>query len=210
MRSSNRANALLIGANLLVYIAQTAQPNACLGTFALWPVGDHYVSELAQVVGFRPWQLLTSAFLHGGVAHLGMNMLGLYVFGRDCERALGTWRYVTLFFTAVLAGGVTQLLVATGTGSQHATIGASAGVFGVLLAFATLFPERRIAMLFPPVILPAWLLIVIYGGLELAAGITDFAPNVAHFAHLGGMAGAWVLLRQWRPRTPPAPFQFRD
>jgi membrane associated rhomboid family serine protease len=78
------------------------------------------------------------------------------------------------------------------------TVGASGGVFGLLLAFGMAYPKRMIVLLFPPIPMPAWLFVTLYGALELYLGITQTAQGVAHFAHLGGMATGFVLIRYWR------------
>jgi membrane associated rhomboid family serine protease len=147
-------------------------------------------------VGFEPWQLLTSAFLHGGVAHIALNLYALYAFGGMVERALGSRRFAWLYFASVLAAGAVQLLVVTATVEQGVvpTVGASGGVFGVLLAFAALFPHRRVLLLFPPVPMKAWVLVTGYALIELASGVFGTSQGVAHFAHLGGMVGATIVL----------------
>jgi membrane associated rhomboid family serine protease len=191
-------NGLLILANVVVFLLQLQAPDALLTDYALWPLGAHESAELGTVVSFAPWQLVTSAFLHGGTAHLLLNMLALWMFGRDCERVLGPGRYLELYFGSVLSASVVQLSVASLAGAAYPTVGASGGIFGVLLTFAVLFPERRIMLLFPPIPMPAWLFVTLYGVVELANGVFGTSAGVAHFAHLGGMLGAWLLLRRWR------------
>ena len=190
-----RVNGTLIGLNVAVFVLQVLYP-LLLVPFALWPLGAQLHAGLPG--HFEPWQLLTYAFLHGGLAHLSLNMFALWMFGRDCERALGARRYLTLYFAAVLTAAATQLAVGALTRSAHPTIGASGGVFGVLLAFAVLYPERRIMLLFPPIPLPAWLFVTLYGLIELTNGVIGTGAGVAHFAHLGGMLGAGLVLRYWR------------
>ena len=188
-------NGTLIVVNVAVFALQLLSP-ALLVPFALWPLGAHPLAGLAA--HFEPWQLVTYAFLHGGVAHLGLNMFALWMFGRDCERALGPRRYLALYFAAVLSAAATQLAVATWSRATYPTIGASGGVFGVLLAFAVLYPQRRIMLLFPPIPMPAWLFVTLYGLIELSNGVLGTDAGVAHFAHLGGMLGAGLMLRHWR------------
>jgi membrane associated rhomboid family serine protease len=84
----------------------------------------------------------------------------------------------------------------------YPTIGASGGVFGLLLAFAMYFPRRIIVLLIPPIPMPAWLFVTLYGILELYLGVTGTEAGVAHFAHLGGMAGAWLMIQYWRGGPP--------
>ena len=79
-------------------------------------------------------------------------------------------------------------------------LGASGGVFGLLLAFAWYFPKQRLMLLFPPIPMPAWLFVTLYGGIELVLGVTGAQPGVAHFAHLGGMLGGALAILYWRAR----------
>lgn len=191
----------LILANLFVFALQVPYGDALLVPFALWPMGDQLVPELGASVGFRPWQLGTYAFLHGGGMHLFLNMFALWMFGRDCEAALGSRRFLAMYAAAVLTAALVQLAVASASGAPYPTVGASGGVFGVLLAFGMLFPRRRVLLLIPPIPLPAWLFVTLYGVIELASGVLGTAAGIAHFAHLGGMAGAYLVLRSWRGRV---------
>jgi len=188
-------NGALIVANVLVFGLQLMYP-PLLAPFALWPLGiQPHAGFAAQ---FEPWQLVSYAFLHGSVAHLGLNMFALWMFGRECEDALGSRRYLLLYLAAVLTAAATQLTVGSLAHSGAPTIGASGGVFGVLLTFAVLYPSRRIMLLFPPIPMPAWLFVALYGLVELGNGVLGTNAGVAHFAHLGGMLGAGLLLRYWR------------
>lgn len=188
--------------NVGVYALQTQASDALLGHYALWPLGRHVVEDLPGTVGFAPWQLVTSAFLHGSPAHLLMNMFALWMFGREVERTLGGRRFFNLYFAAVLSASLAQLAVDQVAGGEAApTLGASGGVFGVLLAYGVLFPRRTVILLLPPIPMPAWLFVSLYGLLELAQGLLGIATGVAHFAHVGGMLGAWLVLRSWRRRA---------
>jgi len=180
----------LIGANVLVYLLQLATGDALFRRFALWPLGPQ----------FGPWQPLTYAFLHASFFHLFFNMLGLYMFGADLERVWGPRRYLVYYAVCVLAAAIAQLGVALLSGSGAPTLGASGGVFGLLLAFALYFPQRTVLLIFPPIPMPAWLFATLYGALELVLGVTGTAAGVAHFAHLGGMVGGYLLIRSWRSR----------
>jgi membrane associated rhomboid family serine protease len=188
-------NGMLIIANVVVFGLQLTFP-ALLAPFALWPLGLSPHAGLAAQ--FEPWQLLSYAFLHGSIVHLGLNMFALWMFGRDCELALGPRRYLLLYVAAVLSAAATQLAVGTLAHSTAPTIGASGGVFGVLLTFAVLYPARRIMLLFPPIPMPAWLFVTGYGLIELGNGVLGTNAGVAHFAHLGGMLGAGLVLWHWR------------
>jgi membrane associated rhomboid family serine protease len=99
----------------------------------------------------------------------------------------------------VIVAAITQLVVSgVGSATPYPTVGASGGVFGLLLAFGMLFPRRMIMLIFPPIPMPAWLFVTIYGVLELYLGVTGTSQGVAHFAHLGGMLGGFLMLRRWR------------
>ena len=159
---------------------------------ALFPLGH----------GFLPWQVVSYAFLHGGLTHLFFNMLGLWMFGADLERLWGQKRYLQLYFASVLTAALTQLGFAALTGAIYPTVGASGGLFGLLLAFGMMFPNRIIMPLFPPIPMKAKVFVAIFGGLELLFGVTGTMQGVAHFAHLGGMLGAFLMIRYWQGRAP--------
>lgn len=193
-------NTLLIAANVVAYLLIGPFADAAVATLALWPLGQFVDPDTGMTVGFQPWQLVTSAFLHANPLHLLLNMIGLVSFGGQVERALGSRRYLLLYFAAVLAASLVQLLVVSAAAGvqPYATVGASGGVFGVLLAFGMLFPRRMVMLLFPPIPMPAWLLVVLFAVIELTSGVFGTQAGIAHFAHLGGMLGAWLLLRRWR------------
>lgn len=187
---------LLILANLGCFVWEANVSEETLERFALWPLQG----------GFEPWQLLTYAFLHADAGHLFFNMLGLWMFGRELESVLGWRGLMRLYFASVLTAGLTQLMVASASGIVYPTIGASGGVFGILLAYAMCFPRRMIVLLFPPIPLPAWLFVSLYAVAELTMGVAGGFDNVAHFAHLGGMIGSYLTMRRYRTisdRPPP-------
>jgi membrane associated rhomboid family serine protease len=164
-----------------------------LGPFALWPIASGE---------FMPWQVVTYAFLHGGLAHLAFNMFGVWMFGGELERVWGSRRFAFFYFASVLAAAATQLAVTAAMGNVVPTIGASGGLFGLLMGFAMIFPHRTIVLLIPPIPLPAWLFVTLYGLIELTMGVTATASGVAHFAHLGGLLGGWLVIRYWRGQLP--------
>jgi membrane associated rhomboid family serine protease len=188
------ATTALIIANVAIFLLQGLAPQLIV-PFALWPLAT---SGMNIGASFAPWQLVTYAFLHGGLLHLAFNMFALYMFGGALERVFGTRRYLTLYFVSVLSAAATQLAVAMLSGAIYPTIGASGGVFGLLLAYAMYFPHNRVMLLFPPIPMSARTFVVLYAVLELFLGVTGSQEGVAHFAHLGGMIGAWLLLRYWR------------
>ncbi len=160
---------------------------------ALWPVGSGL---------FMPWQVATYSFLHGSFWHLFFNMLGLWMFGSELERLWGDKRYIQFYAASVLTAALAQLLVAALSGAVYPTIGASGGLFGLLLAFGMMFPNRTIMPLFPPIPMKAKVFVAIYGGLELLFGVTGTMEGVAHFAHLGGMLGGFLMIRYWQGKSP--------
>jgi membrane associated rhomboid family serine protease len=191
----------LIIANIAMFGAQALVGDALIVYLGLWPINTAALA--ADGLGFAPWQLVTYSFLHGGVTHLFFNMFALYMFGGELERLFGPKRYLNLYFLSVIAAAITQLVFsAIAGGEPYPTVGASGGVFGLLLAYGMYFPTRMVMLLFPPIPLPAPVFVVIYGALELYLGVTGTQQGVAHFAHLGGMFGAWLLIRYWRGRFP--------
>jgi membrane associated rhomboid family serine protease len=192
MFSMPPATQALILSCVVVFLLQSLGVDG-LAFFALWPVGSG---------GFMPWQVITYAFLHGGLSHLVFNMFGLFMFGAELERVWGSKRLLVFYFASVIVAALTQLLVAAWSGSPNPTVGASGGLFGLLVGFAMLFPHRRIVPLIPPIPMPAWLFVVIYGVIELFLGVTGSMSGVAHFAHLGGILGGWLTLRYWRGQVP--------
>ena len=194
------ATTALIVANVALYLLQSIAPQIIV-PLALWPIAT---SGMNVGASFAPWQLVTYAFLHGGLLHLAFNMFALYMFGGAIERVFGTRRYVIFYFTSVVSAAITQLIVAMLAGAIYPTIGASGGVFGLLLAYGMYFPHNRVMLLFPPIPLPARVFVTLYAVIELFLGVTGSQEGVAHFAHLGGMIGGYLLLRFWRasPRRP--------
>src|SRR6185436_18433292 len=150
----------LILANVVVFGLQQLYDDELTDLFGLWPLGEFLIPPGVRV-GFEPWQLLTSAFLHASPMHILLNMFALWMFGREVEHTLGSRRYAVLYFAAILSAALVQLLVVSATMGQqiHPTIGASGGVFGILLAFAWLYPRRMVVLLFPPIPMPAWLFV---------------------------------------------------
>lgn len=181
----------IILANIAVFLLQQVAGNVLLGLGALWPLDDPL---------FRPWQLVTYSFLHEGLTHIFFNMFALYMFGRPLEQFWGSRRFGIYYLVCVLSAAATELVVQNATQSGGPVIGASGGVFGLLLAFAWYFPQQRLMLLFPPIPMPAWLFVTLYGALELVLGVTGAQAGVAHFAHLGGMLGGAMSILYWRMR----------
>jgi len=186
----------LLVLNVAIFALQYVMGPFLLRWFALWPPAS---AQFPGAPGFEVWQLLTYGFLHGGLTHLFFNMFALYMFGGEIERLFGARRFVTYYLVCVVGAAIAQLVVISNLDSRPVpTVGASGGVFGLLLAFGMAFPQRRIMLLFPPIPMPAWLFVTLYGLLELYLGVTGSGQGVAHFAHLGGMVAGFVLLLRWR------------
>jgi membrane associated rhomboid family serine protease len=189
----------LLIANVAVFVAQQFAGDALILWFGLWPLSSASFGAPGLSTGFLPWQVITYSFLHGNEIHILVNMLGVFMFGSEVERVLGQRRYVTYYFVSVLAAAVAQLVMsALVPGPPYPTVGASGGVFGLLLAYGMFFPRRIVMLIFPPIPMPAWLFVIVYAALELYLGVTGTQAGVAHFAHLGGMLGGFIMLRVWR------------
>jgi membrane associated rhomboid family serine protease len=191
----------LLVANVLVYLLQQTAGEAMLVHFALWPLGPHVTETLHGMpvsIGFQPWQLITYSFLHGSFAHIAFNMLALWMFGQAVENTLGPRRYAVFYFACVLGAAVAQLATVAlfQPDAFYPTLGASGGVFGLLLAFAMFFPQAKVFVYFLP--LPARVAVVGYMILELILGVTGTQAGVAHFAHLGGAVVGFLLIQYWR------------
>lgn len=150
------------------------------------------------------WQLLTFQFLHAGLFHILGNMLAIFFFGRDLERVMGQKSFLTLYFGSGIAGGlfwcVLELLTGMGRASAG-VVGASAGAFGLIAAYATINPQRSITLLlffFLPVTFQAQVLLWIFLGLAIF-GIVVPTDNIAHAAHLGGLLfGIFFVRSLWK------------
>ena len=155
---------------------------------ALWPLESGF---------FTPWQLISYAFLHGSFNHLFFNMFAVWMFGTPLERVWGTKRYLVYYTVCIAGAAVAQLGVQLFEGGIYPTIGASGGVFGLLLAYGVMWPNNRIFLIFFPVPIAAKYFVLLYGGIELLLGFSRAMPGIAHFAHLGGMFFGAALLFKW-------------
>jgi len=183
---------LLITINLLVYFLEIQNPGYYIVNYGLVPA--------SIVHGKNLHTLLTSMFLHGGITHLVLNMLVFFFFGDDCERAIGSSRFLAFYLvTGVFAGLFHSYLNST---SQDPTIGASGAIFGVLAAYAVLFPFRRVIAFFGfiPIPLPAILFVFLLVFMETTYVISGGLPYVAHTAHLGGFISGVFLALLFGPK----------
>jgi membrane associated rhomboid family serine protease len=188
----------LIIANVVVFALQSLSNGAVDVLLALWPLqaidGQSY---------FHVWQIVTYSFLHStdNIWHLLFNMFGLWMFGAEIERYVGPRRLLACYFASVITAALAQLFVPMLFGEAPGpTIGASGGVFGLILAYAVMFPKRKVAVYFL-IPMPTWLFATLYAAIELFQGVTGSQSGVAHFAHLGGMVGSALVLTQWRLRA---------
>lgn len=194
----------LVAINILMFIATLINENFMVTNFAMFYPASPF---------FKPWQILTHMFMHGGFWHIFFNMYSLLMFGSILERSLGPKKYLIFYFVTGLGAvalhtGVEwmQARVFIANGIAHAyqqllvtpTLGASGAIYGVLIGFAMLYPQARLTLIFPPIPMTAKWLVIIFAAIELFSGINGIQDGVAHFAHLGGMLFGWLLIRWWR------------
>ena len=183
----------LIIINVIVYLATRANPSVMFSSFSLFYPGTS---------AFMIWQPLSYMFMHGGFWHLFFNMWSLYIFGKAVEQFVGQKRFMILYFLSGLGAAAAQFGVqALDPAIQGIpTVGASGCVYGILVAFAMLFPDTRLTLIFPPVTLSAKWMAIIFLIIELLTGVTGTSQGVAHFAHLGGALIGWLLIWYWYKR----------
>src|SRR5574344_729084 len=194
----------LIIINVLMFIATLINQDFMVSTFALFYPKSPF---------FRPWQIITHMFMHGGFWHIFFNMYSLLIFGMVVERAIGSKKFLIFYFVTGLGAvalhtGVEWLEAQIFMANEQVmayhnllmtpTLGASGAIYGVLIGYAMVYPQSRLTLLFPPVTLTAKWMVIIFAAIELFTGITGTADGVAHFAHLGGMLFGWLLIRMWR------------
>ncbi len=184
----------LVLLNVLVYALELATGPEIIRVFGLWPPGSGGA--------FHLWQLVTYSFLHGSLLHLGFNMFAIWMFGAALETRWDELRYLLTYLLSVVVAAMTQIAVSGYF--LHATgpvIGASGGVFGLLIAYALYFPRNVVSIIFLPFIrIPARSFVLGYGAIELLLGLTGTSSGVAHFAHLGGLFGGWLGVQYFRGR----------
>jgi len=190
---------IILIVNGLLFSLQQFAPRFTFEYLALQPL----VSPPGYLTpSFIPWQLITYGFVHStnSLMHILFNMLMLWMFGRDIERLMGPQRFLIYYITYIAGAGIIQLLVGVLQGGGVPTVGASGGVFGILLAYGMAFPERRIMLLFPPIPMKAKYFVIMLGLLELYFGFSGVNNGIANFAHLGGMLFGYWLIRAWKRR----------
>ena len=141
---------------------------------------------------FKPYQLVTHMFTHGGIGHLFFNMFALWMFGSMLERSWGPKRFFIFYFACGLAAAAAHLIL-----ENAPAVGASGAIMGLFGAFAYLFPNTEL-IIFPfPVPVKAKWAVAVMAAIDLFSGIAPGASNVAHFAHLGGLAMGLLLVIIW-------------
>lgn len=193
----------LLIVNVLIFLLQIYFGDLLISNFALWPI------DFSSIVRFdliRPHfqlpQLVTYAFLHGSMIHLVLNMYALWLFGSRIENLWGSKVFVIYYFACVIGAAFVQLIVSSQGNNHYPTIGASGGVFGLLLAFGMFFPHERLLIIFPPIPIQARNFVFMYGIIELWFGITGTAEGIAHFAHIGGMFFGFLVIQYWKKYPP--------
>lgn len=194
----------LVAINILMFIATLVNENFMVTNFAMFYPASPF---------FKPWQILTHMFMHGGFWHIFFNMYSLLMFGSILERSLGTKKYLIFYFVTGLGAvalhtGVewlqARVFIANGIAQAYQqllvtpTLGASGAIYGLLIGFAMLYPQARLILIFPPIPVNAKWLVIIFAAIELVFSIKGIQDGVAHFAHLGGMLFGWLLIRWWR------------
>ncbi len=210
---------ILNGLFFMAQFAASADPGGILGriltAMALYApgapdVGFTIFGTRDMIPGFWPWQLISYGFLHGGFTHIFFNMFALWMFGAQLENAWGSRRFAIFYFSCVAGAALIHLAwigLTVNFPYPVPTLGASGGVFGVLMGFGMMFPEQRIMLLFPPIPLKAKWFVIGYGALSLFFGVSGLQGGVAHFAHLGGMLFGFLLIMYWRGKLPVKPEQ---
>lgn len=149
---------------------------------------------------YKPWQLVTYMFMHGGIGHLFFNMYTLYIFGSVLENIWGTKKFLTFYFVTGIGAALIHIAVQYLTGNFALTVGASGAIYGILMGYAMLYPDSVLTLLIPPISMKAKWFVLVFAGIELLFGVTGTQAGVAHFAHLGGLVFAFLLLMFWKKR----------
>lgn len=179
--------------NVAVFIVQKVMPGVT-EWLALSNINTPY---------FKPFQLFTYMFVHGGFMHILFNMLALSFLGPMLESFWGPKRFLLFYIITGIGAGVFNILIDKffGYGSFSIMLGASGAVYGVLTAFGVLFPNLEMRMLFLPISFKAKYLVMALGAWAIFSGFSPrIGDNTAHLAHLGGIVVAFILLQFWRGR----------
>lgn len=176
----------LIIINVIVFVAQ----NVFDKSFGLTNILALYSYDTGL---FKPYQLVTCMFAHGSIWHILFNMYALWLFGSSLERLWGPKKFLIFYFVCGIAAGLTQMFFV----SQGEAIGASGAIMGLLAAFAYTYPNIQFYILPIPFPIKAKYLALIYAAIDIFGGVSG-GGNVAHFAHLGGLAMGFILCLLWK------------
>lgn len=212
-------NLLII--NLLFFLATVVLERQ--GIFLIAELGLFYPDSPA----FKPYQLATHFFMHGGLAHIFFNMFALVMLGSHLERIWGSKKFLLFYFVTALGAAFLHMLVQgvemynltgdffpyhnetilrsaeagelVGRNLMTPTVGASGAIYGLLMAFALLFPNTEFMLLFPPIPIKAKWMALLLGLYALYSGYQNaHGDSVAHFAHLGGMLFGFIMIKFWQ------------
>ena len=196
-------NLLII--NVLVFIGVQFLPDQIKYMMPFNPPGATLIAPGDIRITFQPYQIITHMFSHADISHIFFNMLSLFFLGPMVEMALGPKRFLGLYFISGFVALLTHFLIfnlpfllGQSADVPNPILGASGAVYGVVIAFATLFPDRELMLLFPPIPIKAWVMALILIGIGLYSGLTGSGGNVAHFAHLGGALAGYLLASHWK------------
>ncbi len=189
----------LIWANIIAYILQTMTDQHLTAYLGL---NAYYIAR-GQV-----WRLATYMFAHGGFGHILFNMWGVYLFGRLLESRIGSRRFLHLYLASGITGGLAWLVFNWHPQIEpyrlynhylnfHGVVGASGGVFGIMIATAMMFPNQMIMLLFPPIPMKLKTFALVFGGIEVLQAISQGGGRIAHIAHLGGALAGYLYIRHY-------------
>ncbi|MCF0178367.1 MAG: rhomboid family intramembrane serine protease [Bacteroidales bacterium] len=197
----------LIVINAIIWLGSTLVGEKMYELFSLFPFESKF---------FKPYQVITHMFMHGGFWHLFFNMYTLMFFGTVLERVWGSSKFLIFYFVTGIGAALchnfvlhlqivhyisVENMAAALTVMRIPTVGASGAIYGVLLGYGMLFPNSIMQLLFPPITLKAKWFVLIFGAIELITGLTGMGGNVAHFAHLGGMLFGLILILIWKKQN---------
>lgn len=201
--------ALLI-ALIVVFVLQLLLPRVYFAPLRLWPVAVD-ADPWSPIMSFMPWQLLTYGFQHEGLVHLVINLICLLMFGAELEWTWGRRRFIVFYAACMAFAGLCHALINTlvlsRTGEINTVVGASGAIFGLLVAYGMLFPDRRVSLLLLPVMMKARTLVLIFVAIQIALAFTGLKTGESHFGHLAGGIAGCLLVLYWRraARKPQAP-----
>lgn len=193
----------IIGICIVVFIIQAIAKDPFNSTFSLVP---------ALALKGYVWQFVTYMFLHGGLMHLFLNIIALFIFGITIENTLGKKKYLTLFFVSGVLSAVLYLVITFAITPQAelplvmATrlIGVSGAAFAIMAAYGILYPRNWIIM-FPGIPMPAIVAVAVFAAIEIFYGVTGLEQGVANWGHLGGLLAGSLMVLYWKKRSEKKP-----